>query len=314
MLQVRDATEDDRDAIERLAVAALDALSQSPSVAQWGGEMRRGFVTGWHPADPSGVDIVIAEMAGTVVGAASLQKGRRVEMSFLRLAVDPAFRRRGIGAALYGTLAPRFTQRVMVREMLSDHASVEFFEDRGFAVGETATEGTLHPGDARTAQWLADAKRTAGFTVQRAGDADAPAVAGAISDLYDWIHPWSPPRSLRDDEKLAVYLGAARGDAVFVAHRGGELVGAAALSESEFAPSPDLVSLLWCGVRDPEIAAAAAITRSLAAHCLEFALARSWTVEVKYNSPHTYLRDVIDAVPGVRLFTDLVILVREPHG
>ena len=93
---IRPAIEADRAAIEQVAAAGLAAISWAPTVAQWGPEMRRGFVEGFFAEAQTGVQAatLVAELDGDVMGVASVVRGRRHPHSFLELAVIPDFRRR----------------------------------------------------------------------------------------------------------------------------------------------------------------------------------------------------------------------------
>jgi len=152
---VRAPREADRPAIEAIARAALSALSDSPSVAQWGADMRRGFIEGWLPAGltQKGHRLVVAEVDGEVVGGGSVQHGERHPHAFMRISVHPTMRDRGVGAAMFEALAGDDVGPFVVREMRSDPATISFFTNRGFVTGERTVEGLIDPQRNQTVAW-----------------------------------------------------------------------------------------------------------------------------------------------------------------
>lgn len=85
MITVRPGTERDSPAIARLQALA-------PEAAQW------------PLGDYSGSSLLVAMIDGTPVGFCSWRQTASDEAELLNLAVDPAFRRRGVGRALLGAL------------------------------------------------------------------------------------------------------------------------------------------------------------------------------------------------------------------
>jgi hypothetical protein len=233
------------------------------------------------------------------------------------LNVLPAWRRRGVGSALFAALTARAPGPYFVREFLSDPDTVAFYRQRGFVTGEIATEGTIRPKQPETANWVTaalqvkiDGVRVIPLAISGLGEL---AAARAIDDLYLWIHPHSPPQQLDDEPAVDFYLGDAREGAVYVAVRDSAIVGAGVLSRSPFVDDDGLAHLAFCGVGDPGEPDAQAITRLLVAHLLALAREREWAVEVEANSPHRALVQVVETIPGARLFRDLTILVSR-HG
>lgn len=308
-LITRPAREADRAVVEGIAVDALETLHDSPSVSQWGSGMRRGFIEHWFPAMGS-TDIramVVAELDGVVVGAGSSRGSRRHPHAFLRLAVRHELRTRGIGSALLEAIMDEDAGPFTVREMLSDPATIAFYEERGFVTGERTMEGRIDPSQEPIASWIDDVlDRRTRVDYRRKANLDA---AAALDELYLWTHPWSPPRPLDVDEAVDKYLRSARNDGVFTANRGGAVAGAALVTDSPFGAPRNVAHLALCGVVDPDVRQADEITSRLLAEVLAAARQRGWTVELEANDPNTYLWEAASQLPGVSLFSDMTLLV-----
>jgi GNAT superfamily N-acetyltransferase len=315
-LVVRQAAPADQWAIEAVSSRALEALAASPSVSQWGRSMRQDFVS-HHVAAPNRLSTVVAELESTTVGVGSVSRGRRHPHDLLRIEVSPEWRRKGVGSALYERLVEREPGPFVVREMLSDHESVDFYTNRGFVTGEVATEGLIDPSSGDTSRWLdrelATARDVNIVPILGSGFEERD-IGRAVDDLYVWTHPHSPPQAASDEAAIAQYLRAWHRECGFVAVRGGETIGVGLVHESPFRKDPRLAHLVWCGVRDPNESDAAAVTEALLAECLGVARIRGWCIEVEVNHPHEYLVDAVERVPGAKLFRDLTMLVSRYGG
>ena len=252
------------------------------------------------------------------MGVGSVRARSRHPHDFMRIDVLPRWRHRGVGSGIYEALLDRAPGPFSVREMLSDHPTVDFYTNRGFVTGEVATEGRIDPADPEAAIWLngrleAD---TRGFVITPTRDAGMTdfEIARAVDEMYVWCHPHSPPAPLSDDAATRVYLSTWRRQSGAVATIDGETVGVGLLTRSPFSDDPGVAHLVWCGVRQPIQPLAQEITEALLAQCLDVARRMRWVVDVEVNHPHEDLASAVERVPGARLFRDLTLLVSSYGG
>ncbi len=297
--------------------AALHALDTSPSVRRWGPGVRRGFVD-HHASLVADGRVVVAELDGDILGVGSVRPDIRHAHDFMRIEVIPGWRGRGVGSSIYENLIGREPGPFSVREMLTDHYSVDFYTNRGFVTGEVATEGRIDPARPETSMWLnVELERPRlGFEIVSVPGSgiDERALAMAMDDLYRWCHRYSPPVAISADRAVETYLGSWRRESGAVARIGGRIVGTAILNASPLRDDPRLAHLVWCGVRHPSEPRGAEVTRQLLAHCLGVARDMRWEVDVEVNHPHESLVAAVERVPGAALFQDLTILVSEYQG
>ena len=93
---------------------------------------------------------------------------------------------------------------------------------------------------------------------------------------------------------------------------GGQLIGVSLLMDSPFEARPDIAHLAFCGVVQPDLPAAADATSRLLASSLRIAAAEGWAVEIEANDGNRFLWDSLKALPGIELFSDMVLLVSRP--
>ncbi len=313
---VRRAEERDRTAVEAIAGEALAALRDSPSVAQWGAEMRRGFIERWLP---TGVirerhRFVVAEVDGELVGGGSVQHGDRHPHAFMRICVRPHLRGHGFGAVLFESLIEDDAGPFVVREMLSDPATVAFYTNRGFVTGERTLEGMIDPRDERIAAWCGSVLSRPSQVVvgEGGGRASEEELAEATDRLYRWTHAWSPPRDLQATTAVRTYLGPALPNGVLAAWIDGELIGVSLLTESPFDDARGVAHLASCGVAEPHVPAGADATRRLLAASLRKGAREGWITEVEANDGNRFLWDALKDLPGTKLFSDMTLLVSRP--
>ena len=88
----------------------------------------------WDPADYLQHDFSVALAEDRVAGFLVARKVAAGESEILNLAVDPEYRRRGIGRALIRDLVARHTGSVFLEVRESNRAAGEFYESLGFQV------------------------------------------------------------------------------------------------------------------------------------------------------------------------------------
>ena len=113
MISVRHGCADDLEAVARIQAA-------SPEAAQW--EVR----------DYLQYDFFVAECDGRVAGFAVARRVAPDESELLNLAVDAAFRRRGIGRRLVSGLLSKYRGTLWLEVRTSNIGARKFYESLGF--------------------------------------------------------------------------------------------------------------------------------------------------------------------------------------
>ncbi|MEO6511199.1 MAG: GNAT family N-acetyltransferase, partial [Nocardioides sp.] len=121
---IRRATPDDVDAVVRLEEVCLGGDAWS-----------RGLVEQGVAAQLPTVSYLVAELDGAVVGhAVASAAGEDAELQ--RIAVDPAYRRRGLGAALLGAVEAQVAgdgaERLLLEVREDNATAAAFYEAHGF--------------------------------------------------------------------------------------------------------------------------------------------------------------------------------------
>ena len=273
--------------------------------------MRTGFVEGWvPPKDAPGPPMAVVVADNRVVGAASIGPGR-LGPSLLRIGVMPDFRGRGVGTALFDAVTPTVPPPYFVREMQADPASLRFYEQRGFVLGETALEGTINTRAADTAAWIAESLGGIPDPVRIAVPGDNVSdheIAAFVAAHFVATHPWMTGlERLPESVAMGLFLSTTQREAIRVATTDGDLVGVAMLGDSPFDDSSESAHLAWAAVA-LDVGQPVRVVRGLVASALDAGNDKSVTVEC--NSANHLLWNLIESIPGVATFVDLTILVR----
>lgn len=313
---VRIVEEADRPVVEAIARESLTTLMASPSVAQWGARMRQAFIEGWLPTRVTSDRhrFLVAELDGEVVGGGSVQHGDRHPHAFMRICVRPNLRSSGFGAAILESLTAEDAGPFVVREMLSDPATISFYENRGFVTGERTLEGLIDPVVDPVRAWCdSELDRSSDVVIEEVGGrASEEEIAEAADRLYGWTHAWSPPRLLSAVDAVRSYLGHARRGGVLGAWMEGDLVGVSLLTDSPFTSDRGVARVAFCGVVQQDVRAASDVTRRLLACTLQQASRQGWVVQVEANDGNEFLWDALKDLPETELFSDLALLVSRP--
>ena len=102
-----------------------------------------GGAAHWNVRDYLAYDFVLAVAAGRVVGFSVARRVAEDESELLNLAVDPAYRRRGIGRRLLGELTSRHAGTLYLEVRESNAAARKFYKAFGFS--EIATRPDYYP-------------------------------------------------------------------------------------------------------------------------------------------------------------------------
>ena len=166
-MEIRDATDDDHDAIREVARETwhatydeLDAETIDETVAEWyADDELDAAIEGWYAdgglaleLDALETDFLVAEVDGEVVGFThGIVQGD--EGDVLRMYVHPDYQGEGIGSALHERLAERLedadVERIRALDLASNDAAREFYEKHGF---EETDEGTVRIDDEEYAE------------------------------------------------------------------------------------------------------------------------------------------------------------------
>ena len=111
---IRPATEDDLPAI-------LQIQESAPEAAQW------------DPRDYLAYECLVAERGAAIVGFL-VARAAGPESEILNLAVEPGFRRQGIGRQLLNDLRTRHPGYLFLEVRESNHPARQFYERLGFAM------------------------------------------------------------------------------------------------------------------------------------------------------------------------------------
>ena len=166
-MEIRDATDDDHDAIREVArdtwhatYDELDAETIDETVAEWyADDELDAAIEGWYAdgglaleLDALETDFLVAEVDGAVVGFThGIVQGE--EGDVLRMYVHPDYQGEGIGSALHERLVERLedadVERIRALDLASNDAAREFYEKHGF---EETDEGTVRIDDEEYAE------------------------------------------------------------------------------------------------------------------------------------------------------------------
>lgn len=243
----------------------------------------------WLTADPA-ANVAVAE--GAVVGAAVLSlEGIHLRRSWAAVLVGPAWRRRGVGTALYAELLSRSPVPLRAKVPVTDGAARSFCD----AVG-TATLVRSHLVLVPASSVLVDVRLPPGLQLEPIRVPPEPDVLGAVVALYERVHGWDPPAP----GSGAAIASAFAGDVCFgtAAVRDGAIVGiAVAHADAGSVPAEgSVVEAAMVGSLEPD-APGAPITTALLGALLD----RGFDVEVEVDEGlggHDELLDVLRRIEG----------------
>ena len=161
-MEIRDATDDDHDAIREVArdtwhatYDELDAEMIDETVAEWyADDELESAIEGWYAdgglaieLDALETEFLVAEVDGEVVGFThGIVQGE--EGDVLRMYVHPDHQGEGIGSALHERLCDRLEEaeieRIRALDLASNDAARAFYQSHGF---EETDEGTVRIDD-----------------------------------------------------------------------------------------------------------------------------------------------------------------------
>jgi hypothetical protein len=151
------------------------------------------------------------------------------DMYVVEIAVDPPYRRQGIGRALFTELLQARQQPfpMMARAMASRPERLAFALALGFHVVMTCPMPQVDPTTPEAQGWIKRQRAPAGIRLVSASEVSDSALTDAWTNLYEWMHEsWSPITSRENVARAFVeqYLPTLdRTHSVF-AVEGGEIV------------------------------------------------------------------------------------------
>jgi ribosomal-protein-alanine N-acetyltransferase len=86
----------------------------------------------WYPADYLAYDLLVAHCAEKVIGFVAARRLAEAESEILNLAVDPAWRRQGVGRRLLCEMATRNPGDIFLEVRESNLAARSFYQALGF--------------------------------------------------------------------------------------------------------------------------------------------------------------------------------------
>lgn len=160
-MEIRDATDDDHDAIREVARETwhatydeLDAETIEETVAEWyADDELEAAIEGWYAdggfsveLDALETEFLLAETDGEIVGFThGIVQGEQGDV--LRMYVHPEYQGEGIGSALHERLVERLEPavgRIRALDLASNDNAREFYGKHGF---EETDEGTVRIDD-----------------------------------------------------------------------------------------------------------------------------------------------------------------------
>lgn len=223
--------------------------------------------------------------------------------------VDPGFRRRGVGSALFGRLlaevAPGVLRPWQSATRANDDAGRAFLARHGFRPLMRTRLGTLDPARVDEATWgtldAATAAATeAGYRIVALPDLPAnalprPSVASLHAEIYRQSHGWNPSAVLSEDAAHRLFLGDDLIPAsLFVALADDRPVGVASLRFGENHIDRELG---WIGVANEHRGRAAPLTAALLGRCLTHARAEGRPIRVEVDEADRHLWRLVDGLP-----------------
>ncbi len=265
-LQIRPALETDQ--------AAIDGVLESV----WGEDHgTRGYFKPRLETNPT----FVASLESRVVGFASV-RGNAVHPTrdYVGVNVHPAFRARGIGAALFAALEGVFETRgkpLQTATMETQARARRFLERHSFKEIMRTHTPTFDPRTIRLEPFQSALKRieTLGLEVRSVAELGHSSelearLARLHHTIYRDTHTWNPTADMTFEISLETFMGEdVIPEAMFVALLDGEPIGVSSLRGDS-----DELELAWFGVTSslPELGPDAVL--ALVGRCLEYAVAR----------------------------------------
>ena len=291
--------------------ALLNTLwSHDPTMLAIYRQMHRAW-----PAGPLIRRALVAELAGAIVGAATLFEST-IHPCTLFAAINVATdrQRQGIGSLLFRGLELLGDRRPwLVKITRRDQPGVSFCQKRGFYAVVNTLTGVLDPSRAAVQHWISalpaavPGYEIVPFDAATASLADLALIHAAI---YRQAHRWNPPVVEQADAALARFCGPGLIDgSQLCVWRDHQLVGAANLIANPFQPDPNEAYLVQLGVVDLPPSDTHALAGALIRRALAFAAEQSLYARFEVDDADQPLYAWLRHAPAAAVDHDFMAMV-----